>query len=108
MENLWRPATGLRIAIVIQGCKGVRLVRERLFAIVTLTRICASLGLRMKFKTLFDEEKHGHHFYLPLFFNIFMQFLAPGGLVLSVLASCKPEASRAGSEAPRPEKLNIF
>ena len=27
----------------------------------------ASLGLRMKFKTLFmsDEEKHGHHFDLP-------------------------------------------
>ena len=29
--------------------------------------------------TLFmsDEEKHGHHFDLPLFFNITMQFLAP-------------------------------
>ena len=41
----------------------------------SLTRICASLGLRMKFITLFmsDEEKHGHHFDLPLFFNIPMQ-----------------------------------
>ena len=36
----------------------------------------------MKFKTLFmsDEEKLGHHFDLSLFFNISMQFLAPGGL----------------------------
>ena len=41
-----------------------------------------SLGLRMKFKTLFmsDEEKHGHHFDLPLFFNMSRQFLAPVGL----------------------------
>ena len=33
-------------------------------------------------KTLFmsDEEKHGHHFDLQLFFNISKQFLAPGGL----------------------------
>ena len=39
-------------------------------------------GLRMIFKTLFmsDDEKHGHHFDLPLFFNISKQFLAPGGL----------------------------
>ena len=105
------------------------------------TRICASLGLRMKFKTLFTwvtpikqdlmhyrknrnwnlkfkkfqiksprltnfalilkekhalkksklhllvtqlftsgEEKHGHHFDLPLFFKKSKQFLAPGGL----------------------------
>ena len=46
------------------------------------TRICANLGLCMKLKTLFmsDEEKHGHHFDLPLFFNISMHFLAPGGL----------------------------
>ena len=43
------------------------------------TRICASLGSRMKFKTLFmsGEEKHGHHFDLPLFFNMLKQFLAP-------------------------------
>ena len=36
----------------------------------------------MKFKTLFmgEEEKHGHNFGLPLFFNKFKQFLAPGGL----------------------------
>ena len=44
-----------------------------------------------------DEEEHGHHFELPLFFNISKQFLAPGVLkVLSVfkLVSCKPGASR--------------
>ena len=36
----------------------------------------------MKLKTLFmsDEEKHGHHFDLLLFFNISKQILAPGGL----------------------------
>ena len=36
----------------------------------------------MKFKTLFmiDEEKHGHHFHLSLFFNKSKQFLGPGGL----------------------------
>ena len=41
-----------------------------------------NLGFRMKFKTLFmsGEENHGHHFGLPLFFNISKQFLAPGGL----------------------------
>ena len=43
--------------------------------------IYGTLGLRMKFKNLFmsNEEKHGHHFDLPLFFNIsmLMQFLAP-------------------------------
>ena len=27
-----------------------------------------------------DEEKHSHHFGLPLFFIISTQFLAPGGL----------------------------
>ena len=45
------------------------------------TRICASLGLRMKFKTLFmsNEEERGHHFDLPLFLNISKQFLVPGG-----------------------------
>ena len=26
-----------------------------------------------------DEEKHGLHFDLPLFFNMSKQFLAPGG-----------------------------
>ena len=47
-----------------------------------LTRICASLGLRMKCKTLFmsSDEKHSHHFDLPPFFNMSKQFLAPGGL----------------------------
>ena len=45
------------------------------------TKTCASLGLRMKFKTLFmsGEEKHGHYFDLPLFFNMSKHFLAPGG-----------------------------
>ena len=52
------------------------------FWLTLTTRICARLGLRMKFKTLFmsDEEKNGHHFDLPLFVNISKQFLAPGGL----------------------------
>ena len=27
-----------------------------------------------------DEEKQGHHFDLPLFFNMSKQLLAPGGL----------------------------
>ena len=46
------------------------------------TRMCNSLGLRMKFKTLFmsDEEKLGHHFDWPLFFNMSKPFLAPGAL----------------------------
>ena len=39
------------------------------------TRICASLGFRMKFKTLFMSD---HDFLL--FFNMSNQFLAPGGL----------------------------
>ena len=30
-------------------------------------RICASLGLRMKHEFQSDEEKHSHHFDLPLF-----------------------------------------
>ena len=37
--------------------------------------ICASLGLRMKFKTLFMSD-----FDLILFFNMSKQLLAPGGL----------------------------
>ena len=42
----------------------------------------ASLGLRMKFKTLFmsDEEKHRHNFYSQLLFNMSKQLLAPRGL----------------------------
>ena len=45
----------------------------------------ASLGLHMQFITLFmsDKEKHGHHFDLPLFFNMSQNFLAPGGLSVS-------------------------
>ena len=58
-----------------------------------------------------DEEKHGHHFDLPLFFNISMQFLAPGGLsteCVNKLVSCNPEASRElALRPPRPEKLKI-
>ena len=60
-------------------------------------------------KTLFmsDEEKHGHHFDLQLFFNISKQFLAPGGLSADCcvfkLVSCKPEASR--ELALRPQGL---
>ena len=36
----------------------------------------------MKFKTPFmsGEEKHGHHFDLPLFFNMSKNFLVPGRL----------------------------
>ena len=39
-------------------------------------------GVAHKFETLFlsNEEKHGHRFDLPLFFNMSQQFLAPGGL----------------------------
>ena len=46
----------------------------------SLTRICASFGLRTKFKTLFmsDKEKHGHQFDLPLLFNISKLLLGPG------------------------------
>ena len=39
------------------------------------TRICASLGLRMKFKTLFMSDHD-----LLIFFNMFNQFLVPWGL----------------------------
>ena len=51
------------------------------------TRICASLGLHMKFKTLFmsDEEKHAHHSDLPLFLNMSKQFFAPGGLSTEIV-----------------------
>ena len=81
--------------------------------ITSETRICASFRLRMKFETLFmsDEEKHGHHFDLSLFFNISMQFLAPGGLSVFKLVSCnKPEASSSRELAlrpTRPEKLKL-
>ena len=39
-----------------------------------LTRICASVGLRMKFKNLFMSDHD-----LLLFLNMSNQFLAPGG-----------------------------
>ena len=71
----------------------------------------ASLGLRMKFKkTLFmsDEEKHGHHFDLPLFFNMSKKFLAPRVWVMNVfkLVSCKPAASRPYNCIYRDKFLN--
>ena len=53
-------------------------------------------GVCMKFKTLFnfmsDEKKRGHHFDLPLFFNISKQFLAPGGMSAECvkLVPCNP------------------
>ena len=50
----------------------------RLPGIMLRTRICASLGLRMKFKTLFISNHD-----LLLFFNMSNQFLAPGGLTLN-------------------------
>ena len=49
--------------------------RDRLVFLIILTRICASLGLRMKSKTLFMSDHD-----LLLFFNMTDQFLAPGGL----------------------------
>ena len=60
-----------------------------------------------------DEKKHGHHFDLPLFFNMSKQFLAPGGLSaegvqVRVMKSCKPGASRElALKPPRPEKLQM-
>ena len=80
-------------------------------------------GLRMIFKTvktlfMSDDEKHGHHFDLPLFLDNIMsnskQFLAPvpaGVWVLSVfkLVSCKPGASRELALRPQgPEKLHML
>ena len=69
---------------------------------------CASFELRMKFKTLFmsDEEKHGHHFDLPLYFNMIKQFLTPGGLSaecvqVSVKCHVNLGLQGAGSEAPK-------
>ena len=42
---------------------------------VIITRIGASLGLRMKLKTIFKSD-----FDLPLFFNMSKQLLVPRGL----------------------------
>ena len=59
---------------------------------------------------MIGEEKHGHHFDLPLFFNMSKQSLAPRGLSaecvqVSVL-SCKPGAPSLARELalrpPRP------
>ena len=64
------------------------------------TRICASLGLRMKFKTLFMSD-----FNLPLFFNMSKQLLAPGGLnaeCVQVSVMYTWGLQGAGSEALRP------
>ena len=52
------------------------------------TRICTSLGLLMKFETLFmsDEEKNGHHFDLSLFF-LCPRILGPWGYECWVCSS---------------------
>ena len=47
-----------------------------------------------------DEEEHGHHFDLPLFFNVSKQFLAPGDLSAECLSYCHVNQG-AGSEAPK-------
>ena len=85
---------------------GAHWMSEQVLTTTRLTRICASLGLRMKFKTLFmsDKEKHSHHFDLPLFSNMSKQFLAPGGLSaecveVSVMSTLGLQG--AGSEAPK-------
>ena len=65
---------------------------KRLVLLTAQTDFCNKVGLgfscvHVQFKTLFiqrDEEKHGHHFDLPLFFNMSNNnmsklFLAPGG-----------------------------
>ena len=72
----------------------------------TKTRIWASLGSRMKFKTLFmsNEEKHCHHFHLPFFFNMSKQFLTPGGLsaeCVQVSVMLTWGLQGAGSDAPK-------
>ena len=66
------------------------------------TRICASLGLRMKFKTLLTLFMSDHD--LLLFFNMSDQFLAPGGLnaecvKVSVMQTWGLQGAR--SEAPK-------
>ena len=50
----------------------------------------------MELTTLFmsDEEKQGHHFDLPFFFNMSKQYLAAEGLSVFKLVSCKLGASR--------------
>ena len=63
-------------------------------------------GVRMNCKTLFMSD-----FDLLLFFNMSKQFLAPGGLnaecvQVSVMQTWGLQG--AGSEAPRPEKLQMF
>ena len=75
------------------------------------TRICASLGLRLKFKTLFtrDEEKHSYHFDWPLFFNMSKQFLASGGLSAeNVQLSVTPNSMKADSEDSSIKVLNCL
>ena len=59
-----------------------------------------------------DEEKHGHHFDLPPFFNMSKQFLAPGGLSAECVQVSVMETSGASRELalrpPRPEKLQML
>ena len=44
------------------------------------------MGLKIKTLFMIDEGKHGHHFDLPLFFNITSkQFLTPEGLSAEII-----------------------
>ena len=63
--------------------------------LICLTRICTSLGLHVKFKTLFktDKEKHDHHSGLPHFLTYIKAILGPRDLsallIERVLKTCK-------------------
>ena len=50
------------------------------------------VGVAHEIKTLFmswsNEDKHGHHFDLPLFFNMSQQLLAWPGLAWGLRAEC--------------------
>ena len=92
--TVWRRSSSILPPIATRGMKYNIIVIS-----TVLTRICASLGLRMKLKTLFmsDEEKHSHHFYLPfLAFNMLKHFLAPRGLTAD-LAIASIEDKQAAS-----------
>ena len=60
---LWKIRNGLRW---INDCDELKMAKPSKWN----KNMRYSLGLLMKFKTLSmsDEEKHGHHFDLPLFF----------------------------------------
>ena len=56
-----------------------------------------------------DEEKHGHNFDLPLFFNMSKQLLVPGGLNAECFqVSVMQTWGLQGFKALRPEKLQMF